>query len=252
MTARHPKDTAEAAKTAGAAGQETAARLGILRLDTRFPRLPGDIGAAETWPFPVAYRVVGGATSKRVVTERAEGLLDDFIAAARELVSAGADGISTTCGFLSLFQKDLAEACDVPVATSSLMQAPMIQCLLPPGRRVGIVTVSAAALTADHLAAAGVDPATPVVGTEGGSELTRVLLEDEPTLDEAAAEADMLAAGDALVSRNDDIGAVLLECTNMGPYSRALSDHLGLPVFDVVGFLTWFHAGLRPRDWRAG
>jgi hypothetical protein len=244
MTARQPID---AAKPAGA-----VARLGILRLKTRFPRLPGDIGAEATWPFPVAYRVVDGATSKRVVTERAEGLLDDFIAAARELVAAGADGISTTCGFLSLFQKDIAAACDVPVATSSLMQAPMIQRLLPPGRRVGIITVSAAALTADHLAAAGVDPETPVVGTEGGQELTRVLLEDEPTLDAAAAEADMLAAGDALVSRNDDIGAVLLECTNMGPYSRALGDHLGLPVFDVVSFLTWFHAGLRPRDWRAG
>ena len=78
------------------------ARVGILMLETQFPRIPGDMGNAETWPFPVLYKVVPGASPRRVVCEKAAGLLDEFLAAAAELVRLGADGITTTCGFLSL------------------------------------------------------------------------------------------------------------------------------------------------------
>ena len=78
------------------------ARVGILMLEARFPRIPGDMGNALTWPFPVLYKVVPGASPARVVFEKAEGLLDRFLDAAAELVRLGADGITTTCGFLSL------------------------------------------------------------------------------------------------------------------------------------------------------
>jgi len=224
------------------------ARLGILMLEARFPRIPGDMGNAETWPFPVLYRVVTGASPQRVVREKAAGLLDAFVAAARELVAIGADGITTNCGFLSLYQRELAAAVGFPVATSSLMQAPFIESVLPPGKSCGILTVDAASLTAEHLAAAGVRRDIAVVGTEGGREFTRALLGNEETLDVAAAEADILEAGDALRAKEPALGAILLECTNMAPYAAALSDRLGLPVFDIYGFMTWFHAGLRPRD----
>src|SRR5580693_8507390 len=103
------------------------AAVGILMLEARFPRIPGDMGNAGTWPFPVLYKVVRGASPHRVVRERAEGLLDAFLAAAQELVELGADGITTNCGFLSLYQQELASHVGVPVATSSLMQAPLVQ-----------------------------------------------------------------------------------------------------------------------------
>ncbi len=101
-----------------------------------------------------------------------------FIEAGRELVRLGADGLTTGCGFLSVYQRELATALDVPVATSSLMQIPLIERMLPDGVRVGILTVSAETLTADHLTGAGVDPSTPVAGTEAGKEFSRVLLND--------------------------------------------------------------------------
>jgi len=224
------------------------ARVGILMLETRFPRIPGDMGNAETWPFPVLYKVVPGASPRRVVCERAEGLLDQFLAAADELVRLGADGITTTCGFLSLYQREIAAHVGVPVATSSLLQIPLIESVLPPGKRVGVLTVSAANLTGEHLRAAGADPATPVVGTDDGSEFSRVMIGDEERLDAAAAERDILAAGDRLIATHDGIGAVLLECTNMVPYARALSQRLRLPVFSVYSFVTWFQSGLVPRD----
>lgn len=223
------------------------AAVGILMLETRFPRVHGDMGNALTWPFPVAYRVVRGASPDKVVRHRAEGLLEAFVEAGRDLVAQGADGITTTCGFLSLFQDDLAAALSVPVATSSLMQAPLIERLLPPGRRVGIVTICAAALSREHLEAVGADPDTPVVGTDGGEEFSRAILEDEPTLDVEAARRDLLAAGTALTERYPDVGAILLECTNMMPYAADLRIATGLPVYSIYSFVQWFQAGLLPR-----
>ena len=224
------------------------ARVGILMLETKFPRIPGDMGNGNTWPFPVLYKVVPGASPRRVVFDRAEGLLDGFLDAAAELVRLGADGITTTCGFLSLYQREIAAHVGVPVATSSLMQIPLLERVLPPNKRVGVLTVSAASLTPEHFIAAGADPETPVVGTDGGHEFTRVMLDDEERLDAAAAERDILDAGDALLAQHPETGAVLLECTNMVPYARALSDHLRLPVYSIYSFVAWFQAGLAPRD----
>src|SRR5215471_12462917 len=105
------------------------AALGILMLEAKFPRIPGDMGNADTWPFPVLYKVVPGASPRRVVCEKAADLLDELLAAAAELVRLGADGITTTCGFLSLYQRDIAAHVGVPVATSSLMQIPFLECV---------------------------------------------------------------------------------------------------------------------------
>ncbi|MDP3548375.1 MAG: aspartate/glutamate racemase family protein [Phreatobacter sp.] len=224
------------------------APLGILMLEARFPRIPGDMGNGTTWPFPVLFRVVRGADPERVVLQGARGLLPDFIAAARDLVDLGAEAITTNCGFLSLFQRELAEAVNVPVATSSLMQVPWVQATLPTGQRVGVITVSRGSLTDAHLDAAGVPRDVPVVGTEGGREFFRVLIEAEKTdMDVALAEADIVAAGRDLVARHPEVGAIVLECTNMPPYAAALREAVGLPVYDIYSMITWFHAGLRPR-----
>ena len=222
------------------------ANVGMLLLETRFPRIPGDGGNAQTWPFPMLYRVVRGATPDRVVRDRG-GIVDDFVAAARELVAIGADGITTNCGFLVLYQDRLSAECGVPVAASSLLQVPWVERLLPPGRRVGVVTVEAASLTAQHLGCAGAPPDTPVEGTEGGAEFTRVLLGDEPELDVDRAREDVVAAARRLVERNPEVGAIVLECTNMPPYAAEMSRAIGLPVYDFYSFVCWFQAGLRPR-----
>jgi Asp/Glu/hydantoin racemase len=129
-----------------------------------------------------------------------------------------------------------------------MMQVPMVNRLLPPGRRAGILTISAATMTAEHLARAGVPGGTPVMGTDGGREFTRAILGDEDALDVAAAERDILDAGAELVRRNPEVGAIVLECTNMAPYARALAEHVGMPVHDIYSFVTWFHAGIAPRD----
>lgn len=224
------------------------APLGILMLEARFPRIPGDMGNGLTWPFPVLFRVVRGATPERVVLEGGRGLLDAFLAAAEDLIDLGAEAITTNCGFLSLFQAELSAAVQVPVATSALLQVPWVQAMLPPGRRVGVITVSRGSLTPAHLDAAGVPRDVPMEGTETGREFFRVLIRAEkPDLDVALAEQDILEAGERLLARHPEVGAIVLECTNMPPYAAALQARLGLPVFDIYTLVSWLQGGLRPR-----
>jgi Asp/Glu/hydantoin racemase len=194
------------------------------------------------------YKVARGAVPHVVVHERGQGLSQILVDTARELVASGARGITTTGGFLSLFQDELSAACGVPVASSSLMQVPLVQKLLPPGKRVGVVTIHGGRLGPDHFVAAGAPGDTPVMGTEEGEELTRVLLKGETRLDLEKAERDVVTAGRQLVEKHPDIGALVLECHNMAPYSAALAAAVRMPVYDLYSFIVWFQAGLSPRS----
>ena len=203
-------------------------------LDTRFPRVPGDIGHAGSLPFATRYRVVRGASPQRAVRERDPALLQPFIAAGRALVDEGVTAITTSCGFLVLFQQALQAALpEVPVWTSSLLLLPELQRCAP----AGVVTVDAAALGPDHLRAAGAPADTPVEGLEPGCAFQRTLLHDEATLDVDAARAATVAAALRLVERRPAIEAIVLECTNMPPYADAVRAATGRAVHDLVSLL---------------
>ena len=223
------------------------ASVGILMLEAQFPRIPGDMGNALTWDFPVHYRVVRDASPDRVVRRGAEGLLDNFIDAAKGLVADGVDGITTNCGFLCLFQEELANAVGVPVATSSLMQVDMVNRLLPAGKRAGVLTISASTLTPAHLEKARVPEGTPIGSTEGGREFTRAILNNELELDVEAAREDNVEAALKMQKDHPEIGALVLECTNMLPYAADIRDATGLPVYSMLSFVSWFQSGLVPR-----
>src|SRR5689334_23654114 len=159
--------------------------VGVLMLDTHFPRIPGDMGNAQTFPFPVRYHRVAGAEPDLVVRRGAEGLLPAFVEGARALEREGVGAITTNCGFLIKYQAQLARSVRVPVFTSSLLLVPLVHRMLPAGARVGIITVNAGTLSREHLAAAGVGADVPlaVVGMETEKEFTHVLLDDQPELD---------------------------------------------------------------------
>ena len=131
----------------------------------------------------------------------------------------------------------------MPVATSPLLQVPWLAPLLPPSRRVGVVTIDADALGADVLTAAGAPADTPVVGLPRDGELATTVFEDRETLDAARAQAEVVEAGYALQRRFPQVGAIVLECTNLPPYRRALAEATGLPVFDSTTLLEWLWRG---------
>ena len=220
--------------------------VGILMLDTRFPRIPGDMGNATTFPFPVRYHRVSGADPDLVVRRGAEGLLPAFVAGAQALEREGVGAITTNCGFLIKYQDQLARAVRVPVFTSSLLLVPLVYRTLPAGQRIGLMTVNASTLTPAHLTAAGIGPEVPlaVVGMETEKEFTRALLDNELELDVDLAREEHIRVARRLMAAHPDIGAIVLECTNMPPYTADIQRETGRPVFDVLSLVTMFHAAL--------
>jgi hypothetical protein len=203
--------------------------LGVLMLDTRFPRPPGDIGNVETFRrhgIPVRFHVVAGASVQRIVQEADPALLQPFIDAALELVREGAAMVTTSCGFLASFQDALAAAVPVPVITSSLLQCRDFA-------RPGIVTFDAASLDARILRAAAVPEGTPVQGLQPGCELHRRILGNETQLDVAEAGRNVVDAALRLVHLSPEVEDIVLECTNMPPYRDAVARATGRRVHDI-------------------
>lgn len=233
-----------AADAARQGRQSNQPALGVLMLETRFPRPRGDVGNPGSFAFPVRYQVVAGASPRRVVREEAAGLLQPFIDAGHALIAQGCVGITTSCGFLVLFQRALAAALQVPVLTSSLLQIAGIERSLPAGRRAGVVTISAESLGPAHWAAADARADTPVQGVAPESEFAQRILGDQPQLDVAQAERDVVAAAQQLIARHPEVGALVLECTNMPPYADAVRRATGLPVFDALSAIEAFWHGI--------
>ncbi|RKL63523.1 aspartate/glutamate racemase family protein [Thermoanaerobacteraceae bacterium SP2] len=216
--------------------------IGILMLDTKFPRIPGDIGNALTFDFPVKYKKVKGATSQRVVREADLSLIVPFIEAARELEEEGVSAITTSCGFLAIFHEYLADAVSIPVFTSSLLQVPIVFRMLKKGQKVGIMTASKPHLTELHFKGAGIkDIPLVIYGMEEQEEFPAVFLDQKETLDIEKAESEMVQVATKMVSENPDVGAIVFECTNMPPFRKAVQQAVNLPVFDIVTLMNYVY-----------
>jgi hypothetical protein len=213
--------------------------LGVVMLDTRFPRPVGDLGNLATWPVPVNIRVVRGIWPDKVV-QSAAGLHAGrvgpaFAAVVQSLAREGAAAVTTTCGFLVLLQQELQAATRVPVISSSLMLLPG---LLASRHRVGVLTISAAKLGKEYLRAAGVQRErlgdVVVQGVDPKGEFATRILGNQPEMDLALARADVVAAAVALKAREPSLTDVVLECTNMPPYRNAISETTGLKTWSLL------------------
>jgi len=221
-------------------------------LDNKIPRPVGDVGNPASFPFPVRLAVCKGASTDQVVEHGAEGLLPAITETAKSLQAEGATAVTTGCGFLAIHQKELAASLSVPVATSSLLQVPLILQLLQPHQSVGIITANAATLNAHHLNAVGISSESQervhVLGIERTPHLYRVLTSDDEKLDQSVAQAEVVGVARHAVAANPDIGAFVLECTNLPPYSEAIKAATGRPVWDAVSLIRWLQDGVTGSD----
>lgn len=230
--------------------------IGILMLETRFPRFPGDIGNATTFDFPVRHKVVKGASGDRAVKVDLT-LLDSFIEAGKELEGEGVRAITTSAGFLSIFQNVMAEALDVPVFTSSLLQIPMIRKILKPNKRIGIIASNKNMLDEKHLSPVGIEDmgALIIEGMENEPvwrkrlEYTPADLASLSTLRTEVEQA-VVRICSRMVQTNRDVGAIVFECTNLPPFSKAVQEATGRPVFDIVTLTKLVHNALEPGCYR--
>jgi Asp/Glu/hydantoin racemase len=221
--------------------------IGILILNASYPCIPGNVGNASTFSFPVRYKVVKEASIKRLLVEKDKSLEKPFIAAAIELQEEGVKAITGACGFMALFQKQVSEAVDIPVFLSSLLQIPFIQQTLPQNQKIGIVTADSKSLTTEHFKGVGIENITPLViyGMEGEKEFREAILEEKGTIDSQLIEREVLEVTRKMIARNPSIGALLLECSDLPPYAQRIQNEFDLPVFDYVTMIYYVHMALR-------
>jgi aspartate/glutamate racemase len=234
--------------------------IGVLCMDSHFPKPPGHIKNPSGLSFPVLYETVPGATVAKLVNGPPPGFIAPFLEAARHLEAEGARAITGSCGFLALFQRELAQAVSVPMFASSLIQVPLVHHMLGGQGRVGVLTASGPNLTPQHFAAVGA-AGIPVAiqGMDDYREFREVILEGQRhDMDMAKIENEILAAAKLLLKTHPDVRAVVLECTDMPPYAHTLQQRLGLPIFDLTTLATMVHEavlrlpyeGIMPRQAR--
>ena len=222
-------------------GQAVAGHaIGILVLDLHYPYLPGNVANATTFDFPVLYKILKGAGDE--ILQADPSLLDKVIAGGKELEEQGVRAIVGSCGYFGNYQKEAAAALDVPVFLSSLMQVPLIMQSLKPDQKVGILCAVKGSLTSKMLESCGITDQSRIViaGAQDIPEF-RNLLEYEGHFNSRKLEKELVDLAKHLVSNNPEIGALLLECTDMPPYAWSIQDAIRIPVFDYITLINWIN-----------
>lgn len=221
--------------------------IGILLLDSPVPFIPGDTANATTYHFPVRFKKVEGFTVPRAVGKD-PAVYPALLTAAKDLAANGVRAVTGDCGFMALHQQQLKQDLGLPVFLSSLLQIPFIRRVLPGSSKIGIITASGQSLTPEFLGEIGIQPGDDLViqGLETCPEFSSAVLEEKGTLDSSLIREEVTAAAQQ-AARDENLGAILLECSVLPPYAAAVHQVTGLPVFDYVTMINYMFSVLVPR-----
>jgi hypothetical protein len=222
--------------------------VGIVLLDIKIPRPVGDVGNARSFDFPIDYEVAEGTRGKDMHADPTTRVLRSVVDAAGRVIDRGVKALGTSCGLLAVYHADVVRELSVPIATSSLLQIPLALRMLPAGKKIGVLTIDAPALSPAHFSGVGVSEhdmeRVVIAGLENTEWLFPALTRREQTLDVDRAQEEVVAAAARMIEQDPDVGAFVLECTNLCVYSPAIRAELGLPVWDAVGLINWLEAGI--------
>ena len=221
--------------------------VGIVAIKLDYPKLPGNVVNASTFSFPVMYEEVAFKIEQLFAGDPA--LEDAVVAAAKRLEERGARAIAGACGFFAHFQEAVAEAVDVPAFMSSLVQVPMILAGLKRGQKVLVVAADGPSVNAELLAHVGATPERIVVANVGDRPAFGPIRWGKPELDNGALIDDLRALVGEQVRKHPEVGAVLLECSDLPPYSADVQRACGLPVFDFITLINWAHQAVAQRPY---
>jgi len=218
--------------------------IGILVLDLWYPYVPGNVANASTYNFPVLFKILKGSTVPQILNAD-PSLLDMIVEGGKELEQQGVRAIVGACGYFGHFQKEASIRLNVPIFLSSVVQVPIIMRGLKPEQKVGIICGSAPHLKPSLLSQCGVDDLSRVaiVGAQDSPEF-RNIIECTGHFNSYKVGQELVGLAKELVSKNPDVGAILLECSDMPPYAWAIQNAVRLPVFDFISLINWVYNGV--------
>ena len=208
--------------------------------------LPGNSTNPKTFKFPVKYSRVKGANIHTILEKPSQSALRAMIMEARLMEEEGIRAISTSCGFNALFQGELADSVGVPVFTSSLMQIPLIQKMLKKVQTIGVITAKKSSLTKQHLKNVGIDDeiSLHIEGLESCTEWNKIFSAPEEDIDISMVGKDVVGIACSM-KKSSDIGAFVLECTDLPPFSDAIRKATDCPVFDFVTLTNFVYRAIK-------
>jgi len=221
--------------------EEGCSPRGLVQLE----KLPGNSTNPATFAFPVKYLRIKGANIHSILENPSQKILKAMIDESRRMEEQGIAAITTSCGFNAVFQKELADSVNIPVFTSSLMQIPLVQNMLGKQKTVGVMTAKKSALSQQHLENAGVNKEMPLViqGLETCAEWNKIFSSPDADIDIPTVEKDVIQSACAMMELSD-IGAFVLECTDLPPFANAIRKATGRPVFDFVTLTNFVYQGI--------
>ena len=222
--------------------------IGILMMDTKFPRLPGDPGNARTFDFPVCYKVVRDVFSGgKLPRDADEVLLKAFCKAAKELERDGCRAITTCCGFLAGFQRELADAVDIPVFTTTLTMVPMIASMIGKDKQIGIFSERAEFMTDSLFIKSGWssrDYNICVGDLPEDSEFNELVIYNRESGDLDQIRESIRQMTRDHMAKYPATGAIVLECQNFAPFGDVIAQESGVPVFGLNQLIAFIEASL--------
>jgi hypothetical protein len=233
--------------------------LGIIILDDVYPGFPGDVRNASAFPFPVQYEIVEGVDIWALVHEKDKSPCREPIKrAAKKLESMGCRAIAAECGYFAYFQKDIAGYVDVPVFMSSLLQVPLAQQLIGPEKVVGILAARQKQLLPEHLEAVGIKLGSNYVitGAEDDGRCPEFenlwyapVRPNPPQAYYDKAEKEFVQVAVEFYKAHPNMGAMMLECTGMQPFARAIQREIDIPIFSWGTLLDYAYSVTVHRDY---
>ncbi len=210
---------------------------GLMQLEA----LAGNSTNLASYPFPVKLVEVKGACTETVITHPSKQLLVDMIEISKKLIEEeGIKAISASCGFNAIFQKEMADALDVPVFLSSILQVPYVKNLIGKDKAIGVLTAMKSSLTKEHFKCCGVgdDVKVHVFGLEECTEWNKIFDGTNTAIDIDVVRGEILSKVKEGVAAHPEIGAIVLECTDLPPFASMIREELGLPVFDFNSMMS--------------
>ena len=224
--------------------------IGILLLDVHMPFPPGDVANASTYSYPVMYKIVSGLETQ-VCLNGASEFAPAIAQAAQELEAQGCKGISSDCGFMLQYQQAAADAVDIPVGMSSMLQLPLIERSVGASRPIGVITADSTNLTVDFLERAGLHPNNPLVirGMQDEEEFFAAIMEPKGTMDTDLITGEVVTTAESMMAEHPHLGAIVLECSLLPVYAGAVQQATGLPVFDFITLIDFLQSGTQQKSY---
>jgi len=215
--------------------------IGVIGVKTNFPLIVGNIVNVKTFPFPVYVKVLEHIDGSDILTYREE-YVEAIIDAANDLVSIGARAVVGACGSFANYQTAISDQVAVPTFMSVMLQVPLVMMGLRSDQTIGVLAFDKAAVTSHVFAECGIsEPERLRIYSTDAMEQSIKLRAGDPTFSNEQFGDDLAEMSINIVEDDPDVGAIVIQCSELPPYAWKIQRATGLPVFDVNSLVTWAH-----------